>query len=73
MNEDDIRKGAFPRPLTGPTFAPGSYRFVQREYLIITYPRRHQRGSGQPSMTKRKRLCSSQGSRPTHSPGNRSS
>jgi acetoacetate decarboxylase len=37
MNEDDVRRRAFAMPLTSPAFPPGPYRFVDREFLIITY------------------------------------
>ena len=37
MKLDDVRKRAFAMPLTSPAFPPGPYRFVNREYLIITY------------------------------------
>ena len=37
MKIDDVRKRAFAMPLTSPAFPPGPYRFVDREYLIITY------------------------------------
>ena len=37
MKEDDVRKTAFAMPLTSPAYPPGPYRFVDREYLIITY------------------------------------
>jgi acetoacetate decarboxylase len=37
MKESDIRKNAFAMPLTSPAFPPGPYRFVDREFLIITY------------------------------------
>ncbi|RXT42930.1 acetoacetate decarboxylase [Bosea sp. Tri-44] len=37
MREDEVRERAFSMPLTSPAFAPGPYRFVNREYLIITY------------------------------------
>jgi acetoacetate decarboxylase len=37
MTEEEIRKHAFAMPLTNPAFPPGPYRFVHREYLIITY------------------------------------
>lgn len=37
MNEDDVRAKAFAMPLTSPAYPPGPYRFVDREYLIITY------------------------------------
>ena len=37
MKIDEVRKRAFAMPLTSPAFPPGPYRFVNREYLIITY------------------------------------
>jgi acetoacetate decarboxylase len=37
VKEDDVRKTAFAMPLTSPAYPPGPYRFVDREYLIITY------------------------------------
>jgi acetoacetate decarboxylase len=37
MNEEQVRKRAFAMPLTNPAFPPGPYRFVDREYLIISY------------------------------------
>lgn len=37
MTEDEIRKNAFAMPLTNPAFPMGPYRFVNREYMIITY------------------------------------
>ncbi len=37
MNLDDVRKRAFAMPLTSPAFPPGPYRFIDREYLVITY------------------------------------
>jgi acetoacetate decarboxylase len=37
MHESDVRERAFAMPLTAPAFPPGPYRFVNREYLIITY------------------------------------
>ncbi len=37
MNEQDVREKAFAMPLTAPAYPPGPYRFVDREYLIITY------------------------------------
>ena len=37
MTEEEIRKRAFAMPFTNPAFPPGPYRFVNREYLIITY------------------------------------
>jgi acetoacetate decarboxylase len=37
MNVDDVRAGAFAMPLTNPSFPRGPYRFINREYLIISY------------------------------------
>ena len=37
MKESDVRTRAYTMPLTSPAFARGPYRFVDREYLIITY------------------------------------
>lgn len=37
MEEADVRKNAFAMPLTSPAFPPGPYRFVNREFFIITY------------------------------------
>lgn len=37
MKLEDVRKTAFAMPLTSPSFPPGPYRFVDREYMIITY------------------------------------
>lgn len=37
MTESEVRERAFAMPLTSPAFPPGPYRFVDREYLIITY------------------------------------
>ena len=37
MRETEVRNRAFAMPLTSPAFPPGPYRFVNREYLIITY------------------------------------
>ena len=37
MKEEDVRAKAFAMPLTSPAFPPGPYRFVNREFLIITY------------------------------------
>lgn len=36
MKMDDVRR-AFAMPATNPAFPPGPYRFVNREFLIITY------------------------------------
>ena len=37
MKEAEVRKRAFAMPLTSPAYPIGPYRFVNREYLIITY------------------------------------
>jgi acetoacetate decarboxylase len=37
LNQDDVRRSAFAMPLTAPAFPIGPYRFVDRQYLIITY------------------------------------
>jgi len=37
MHEDDVRRNAFAMPLENPSYPPGPYRFVNREFLIITY------------------------------------
>ncbi len=37
MTEDDVRAQAFAMPIHSPAFPPGPYRFVDREYLIVSY------------------------------------
>jgi acetoacetate decarboxylase len=37
MKEHEVRERAFAMPLTNPAYPPGPYRFVDREFLIITY------------------------------------
>jgi acetoacetate decarboxylase len=37
MTPDEVRGRAFAMPLTNPSYPMGPYRFVDREYLIITY------------------------------------
>jgi acetoacetate decarboxylase len=37
MTEDEVLANAFAMPLLNPAFPPGPYRFVNREYLIVTY------------------------------------
>ena len=37
MRENELLERAFAMPLTSPAYPPGPYRFVNREYLIITY------------------------------------
>lgn len=35
--ESDVRGRAFAMPFTSPAYPPGPYRFINREYLTITY------------------------------------
>jgi acetoacetate decarboxylase len=37
MKVSEVRQRAFAMPLTSPAYPPGPYRFVDREFLIITY------------------------------------
>jgi acetoacetate decarboxylase len=37
MTETDIKEHAFAMPLTSPAFPRGPYRFIDREFLIVTY------------------------------------
>jgi acetoacetate decarboxylase len=37
VTEDEIRSNAFAMPFTSPAYPPGPYRFIDREFLIITY------------------------------------
>ncbi|APW38163.1 acetoacetate decarboxylase [Rhodoferax koreense] len=37
MNIEEVKKRAYAMPLTSPAFPPGPYRFVNREFLIVTY------------------------------------
>lgn len=37
MEIEQVRRQAFAMPLTNPAFPPGPYRFIDREYMIITY------------------------------------
>ncbi|MCL4155478.1 UNVERIFIED_CONTAM: hypothetical protein GTU68_021976, partial [Idotea baltica] len=37
MNAADIRKNAFAMPLTNPSYPKGPYRFIDREFFIVTY------------------------------------
>jgi acetoacetate decarboxylase len=37
ITESEVRRRAFAMPLTSPAYPIGPYRFVHREYLIITY------------------------------------
>ena len=37
MKLEDVVKNAFAMPLTSPAYPPGPYRFIDREFFIITY------------------------------------
>jgi len=37
MKEAEVRERAFAMPLTSPAYPPGPYRFINREFLILTY------------------------------------
>jgi acetoacetate decarboxylase len=37
ISVDEIRRRAFAMPLTNPAYPPGPYRFIDREFLVITY------------------------------------
>lgn len=37
MNESQLKQKAFAMPVTSPSYPRGPYRFINREYLIITY------------------------------------
>jgi len=37
MKEDEVKRRAFAMPLTSPAYPIGPYRFVNREFLVITY------------------------------------
>ena len=37
MKENEVRQRAFAMPLTSPAYPIGPYRFINREYLVITY------------------------------------
>jgi acetoacetate decarboxylase len=37
MKESEVRVRAFAMPLTSPAYPPGPYRFINREFMIITY------------------------------------
>lgn len=37
MKENDVRERAFAMPLTSPAYPRGPYRFMDREFMIITY------------------------------------
>lgn len=37
ISEDDVRARAFAMPLTSPAYPRGPYRFINREFFIVTY------------------------------------
>ncbi len=37
MDAREVRLRAFAMPLTSPAFPPGPYRFVNREFFVVTY------------------------------------
>jgi acetoacetate decarboxylase len=37
MNISDVKRRAFAMPLTNPAYPRGPYRFVNREFLIVSY------------------------------------
>lgn len=37
MTRDEVRRRAFAMPIANPSYPMGPYRFVNREFLIITY------------------------------------
>lgn len=37
MTEEEVRRSAFAMPLVHPAYPPGPYRFINREFFIITY------------------------------------
>ena len=37
MKIDEVKQRAFAMPLTSPSYPPGPYRFVDREFFVITY------------------------------------
>ena len=37
MTEDEIRRVAFAMPFTSPAYPVGPYRFVNREFMVVTY------------------------------------
>jgi acetoacetate decarboxylase len=38
MKLADVRRNAFAMPLTSPSYPKGPYRFINREFFVITYP-----------------------------------
>jgi acetoacetate decarboxylase len=37
MKESEVKARAFAMPLTSPSYPPGPYRFINREFMVITY------------------------------------
>ena len=37
MDIKTVRETAFAMPITSPAYPPGPYRFIHREFFIITY------------------------------------
>jgi acetoacetate decarboxylase len=37
LKSKDVRKRAYSMPLTSPAYPRGPYRYVDREFLIVTY------------------------------------
>src|SRR5262244_4214699 len=37
MKEAEVKARAFAMPLTSPAYPPGPYRFINREFMVITY------------------------------------
>lgn len=37
MKASELRERAFAMPFTSPAFPPGPYRFIDREFLVVTY------------------------------------
>lgn len=37
MNADDVRRTAWAMPLTSPSYPRGPYRFVDREFMVVSY------------------------------------
>ena len=37
MKAADVAKTAFSMPLTSPAYPPGPYRFIDREFFVVTY------------------------------------
>lgn len=37
MNASELRQNAFAMPYTSPAFPPGPYRFIDREFMIVSY------------------------------------